>query len=320
MSAVASDPPEASPDFNDGLGSGVVIDASSGLALGATPAARPRRQTGVAALALLGVYLAVFGPGIASSFRSVLGDATRVDTTWPARVAALEWDVFAVLIVVTVVLRWLPKHAPDVTARMALQRRLGRAVPGGIAGAAAGFVAIAMVSSRLGDQVATGLDLVHGGQPQAGTGLGSFLSSVSAAASAALTEELVLVALAVALVEQYAAERNERARWLVPGTLGLLLALRWLVHLYYLWGSVFVLFWVPGVYLLYRWVGSVWPLVLGHFGYDCAALAGHAFPSTTSAVDAGLWAVSGVGVVALAASVARRPLTRSGSGPRRRSS
>lgn len=279
-----------------------------------TSTASPRSQAWIAGLTLVGVYLAVFGPGIVASVGSVLGATVATDTGWQARTAAVEWDLFTVLIVVTVVLRWLPKHAPDVTVRMALRRSQRRPVPGGMLGASAGFVAVAVVSGRLGDRVVTALDLSSSGQSQVGTGLGSFLAGLSAAASASLTEEVVLVALAVAVLDQHAADRGGRPKWLVPAAVGLLFALRWPVHLYYLWGSVFVLLWVPGVYLLYRWVGSVWPLVLGHFGYDGLALAGHAFPSSAPILEVTIWGVAGCGAVALLVSVRRgRHSNRDGS-------
>jgi hypothetical protein len=46
---------------------------------------------------LAGVYLCVFWPGVLTPIR-----------------AAIEWDLFTTGVVLIVVVRWLPKHAPLV--------------------------------------------------------------------------------------------------------------------------------------------------------------------------------------------------------------
>jgi hypothetical protein len=162
-------------------------------------------------------------------------------------------------------------------------------------------------SERLGRyRLVAGWHLPRGTYTQLGSGTGSFLVTSAAAGAAGLTEEITLVALAAAVVAQ---ALDRRPRWTVPATLAVLMGLRLLVHLYYQWGSVFVLIWVPGGYLLYRWVGSVWPLVLGHWCYDWLAIAGRAYPDRSRLFEAVLWSVAAAGLVAILVSLARRPAT-----------
>jgi hypothetical protein len=262
-----------------------------------------RRQVVVGAVTLVAVYLSVFGPGVLTSFRELVGTpAPTASSGWTDRVAALEWDAFAAALVVIVVVRWLPKHAPSVTARMLLGRRLARWVPAGVLGASAAYVAIATVSSWAADRLVADWHLAHGAYPQLAPGTGGFVVTGVSAAAAGFTEEVVLVALAAAVVGRAFDARRRSSRWAMPVTIAVLIALRWSIHLYYLWGSLFVLLWVPAAYLLYRWVGSVWPLVLGHCFYDWLSLAGHTYPELSRPFDVVVWVVGAVGVVAIGVS------------------
>lgn len=276
-----------------------------------TIAGEPRRDSTVAgrhgfigAVTLLGVYAVVFGPGVLTSLRALAGVAGPLPALgWGDRVAQLEWDVFASALVIVVVLRWLPRHAPLVTRRMRLQAL----PPALMLAATAAYVGVAMVSGWVGDRLVATLHLASGSYSQAGHGGGSLVVSLAAAGAAGFTEEIVLVALAAAVVGQVCARAG---RWQVPAVLAALVALRWLVHLYYLWGSVFVLAWVPGAYLLYRCAGSVWPLVAGHCVYDWLALTGHAYPASAAVCDDVLWTIAACGAAAAVAagvvSLARR--------------
>ena len=199
--------------------------------------------------------------------------------------------VFTVAVVVLVVVRWLPRHAGTVTHRLLLVRPpVAR-----LAAGAAGYVAVAVVATRLTDATVSAAHLPSGRYSQSAGGIGGFLITGAAGTAAGITEELTLVALAAAVVGQVWSGR--RSRWALPAALALLVTLRLLVHLYYLWGSLFVLVWVPGAYLVYRWVGSVWPLVLGHWIFDWLAVTAAAFPRTAGVVDAVLWVIAGCGVV-----------------------
>jgi hypothetical protein len=270
-----------------------------------------RRQLVVTAATLIGVYLAVFGPGVLTSIRTALGFAPpHSPVAWPDRVAALEWDVFTTGVVAIVVLRWLPRHAPLVTGRMRSCARLARPIPGGLLGAAAVYVAVAAASSRAGDLVVSTWHLPHGRYTQIGSGAGSFFVTSAAAAAAGFTEEITLVALAAAVVEQAFSAERCAARWRVPTRITVLIGLRLFVHLYYLWGSVFVLAWVPGVYLLYRWAGSVWPLVIGHWCYDWLVVAQQTFPRSARGFGAAVDTVAAVGVAVVVVALGRRIVGR----------
>ena len=271
----------------------ISLDASAPRVCDAGP-----RQLAVAAATLVGVYLAVFGPGVLTSIRVLAGMAAPGPATaWMDRVASLEWDVFSVAVVLVVVMRWLPRRAPLVTGRMRLGRGSAARFPVGLLGASAAYVAVVIASTWLSDLVVSAGHLAQGGYTQLGRGGGAFAVAAAAATAAGFTEEITLVALAAAVVEQAFAVRVRRTRWVVPATLAALVVARWLVHLYYLWGSAFVLVWVPGAYVIYRWVGSVWPLVLGHWCYDWLALAGRAFPGLSRQFDTALRVLAAVGAV-----------------------
>jgi hypothetical protein len=257
---------------------------------------RAARGTDVlmAAAALAGTYLLVFGPAVLTSVRVVAGRAAPLaSSAWADRIAALEWDVFAVAVVVVVVLRWLPGHAPAVAARM----QLTRPPAARLAAATAAYVAVAAGAAWLGGVAVSAAHLPTAHYTGLAGGVGGFVTAAGAATAAGITEEITLVALAAAVVEQLC--RRHPARRVLPATLALLVALRLLVHLYYLWGSAFALLWVPGAYLVYRWAGSIWPLVAGHWIYDWLALTAASFPRTARVVDAAVWLVGGCGVAAV---------------------
>src|SRR5205085_6422264 len=132
--------------------------------------------------------------------------------------------------------------------------------PARTVGAAGLYVVIAAASGWIGDRFA------HGTPTQLiGDGAGGMIVGTAAAISAGVTEELVLLSLAAAVVRQ---ALRDRPRLVLPVTLAVLIVLRWSIHLHYGTASVFVLFWVPAAYALFRWTGSVWPLVIGHAAYD----------------------------------------------------
>jgi hypothetical protein len=270
------------------------------------PTDNARRQLVVGAATLVGVYLSAFGPGVVTSIRALMGLAPPpVPAAWTDRVAALEWDVFTVGVVLIVVLRWLPRRAPLVTERMRLRRQQTRPIAGGLLGASAVYVAVAAMSSWVGGSVVSTWHLANGAYTQVGSGVGSFLVTGAAATAAGFAEEITLVALVAAVIEHVFDAGGRHARWEVPTTIAVLVALRLLVHLYYLWGSVFVLVWVPGAYLVYRWAGSVWPLVIGHWCYDFLAVAAQTFPGSSRQFDAVLHAVTAVGVAVVVITPAR---------------
>jgi hypothetical protein len=280
----------------------------------------PGRQLVVAVATLAGVYLAVFGPGVLTSIRALMGFALpSAPVAWPDRVAALEWDVFTTAVVVVVVMRWLPRRAPLVTDRMRTSPRIDRPIPGRIVGASAVYVALAAASGWAGDVVVSTWHLPHGAYTQTGSGTGSFVVTAASAGAAGFTEEMTLVALAAAVIEHaFSAGRCHR-RWMLPATITVVIVLRLLLHLYYLWGSVFVLVWAPGAYVLYRWARSVWALVIGHWCYDSLVIAAQTFPRASRQIDTVLNAVAAVGVCVVIVAFGRmaRSAERSASATQR---
>lgn len=242
-----------------------------------TPAqlASGRRQRRVGIAVVGATFLAVFGPGIVATLRG----GAAAPSGWQDRVAVAEWDVLAVLVAL-VSMRYVVRHLPDVAQRLSLQP----ASPAVTLTGAALFVAAALASTRLVEHVVASPSTAG-----LGTGAGALTTGVLAGWSAAVTEELVLIALAAAVT------RGPAARVVV-----VLVALRWLVHLYYLGASVFVLLWVPAAYVIYRWTRSIWPLVLGHGVYDTLAVLGSTYTPLRPATDLVLFVVALAGVLALA--------------------
>ncbi len=274
------------------------------------PAATAGRQLVVGVASLVGLYLVIFGSAVVNSLRAVFDPASfsrlaAGASSWSSRVAALEGEVFVVAVVLGTALRWLPRGAPDIARRMGLGGRLMRPVPGGMLCAAAAYIAVAMTSGWLGDHLVAALHLSRGSYRGVTHGAGGLFVGTVTAGAAAVTEEIALLALAVAIVDHGWGVLGRRPRWATPATIGLLLVLRWMLHLYYLWGSVFVLFWIPASYGLYRWVGSVWPLVLGHATYDCVLSAEQAYAGLTAVLDRALWLLAAVGAVAVVLSLLR---------------
>ena len=86
------------------------------------------------------------------------------------------------------------------------------------------------------------------------------------AASAGPTEEIVCLALPVAVARLYA--------WPPAVTVGVLLALRAPFHLYYGWGFLMVVGWVPLAWWVYTTTGNIWPMILAHSAYDVVLVLG----------------------------------------------
>ena len=87
--------------------------------------------------------------------------------------------------------------------------------------------------------------------------------------SAGIGEEVLLFAVPIALAR--------RSGWSPPLALALVVVLRWTIHAYYGWGSLFVLLWIPACYALYRAAGSIWPLIAAHALYDALLFSSDAW-------------------------------------------
>jgi hypothetical protein len=103
---------------------------------------------------------------------------------------------------------------------------------------------------------------VHGSGVDAGITRGPGALPVESvhAAIAGLVEEPVLLALPIAL--------GRRCRWPWQATLAVMIALRIWFHVYLGWDCLFVVPWIIGAFVLYRWCPLLWPFVLGHSLFD----------------------------------------------------
>jgi len=97
----------------------------------------------------------------------------------------------------------------------------------------------------------------------------------------------------------------------------LIVALRLGIHLYYGIGyaAVMVVPWMLGAWLLYRAIGTIWPLIVGHALYDAALLT--TMRTSQAWVSPALWTVASIGAALLLATVMRWRTRPAGS--RRRS-
>lgn len=108
-----------------------------------------------------------------------------------------------------------------------------------------------------------GVDMAGLGAPATVTGVTAQLGpELFHAASAGLVEELVLLALPLALAR--------RCGWSTATTLAVLVVMRLGIHLYLGWYALFVIPWLFGAVLLWRRCPSVWPFIVGHGVYDVA--------------------------------------------------
>lgn len=95
-----------------------------------------------------------------------------------------------------------------------------------------------------------------------GHGAAEVITALASSASAGPTEELLCLAVPIALAA--------RSGWHPWATFVLVLTIRLAFHLYYGWTALFVLLWIPATWLLYRAAQTVWPLIVAHSVYDMA--------------------------------------------------
>jgi hypothetical protein len=95
----------------------------------------------------------------------------------------------------------------------------------------------------------------------------------------------------------------------------LIVALRFGIHLYYGIGyaAVIVVPWMIGAWLLYRAIGTIWPLIIGHALYDAALLT--TMRTSQAWASPALWTVAWIGAVLVLATVARWRIRHAGSRP-----
>lgn len=116
--------------------------------------------------------------------------------------------------------------------------------------------------------------------------------------TAGVDEEPALLALPLALAA--------RVRWPWWAVFGLLVALRLSFHIYYGWLALFVVPWIAGAMLLWRWCPVLWPFTVGHSVFDVLQFlrdsTDEGVASLATAAATGLYLVGGV---AAAVAIAR---------------
>ncbi len=132
-------------------------------------------------------------------------------------------------------------------------------------------------------------------------------------------EELTLLAIPVALftalVPLKSMGRTGRyVSWSV--LVGVLLAARWAIHLYYGAGpALWVVVWAAAAGALFLASGTIWPLVLAHSLFDAAAFTGARIPAANVPITWLFWAVVAAAVIVLAGTGRRWNRTRQAPRP-----
>lgn len=159
---------------------------------------------------------------------------------------------------------------------------------GGTFGATAGYIAVCFGAGWLAGAIVPGRRPYPGSAVRDLSLLGRDLVESGAAG---LTEELLLFGIPLALLGIW---QSRQAQWV--GLL-LIIALRYGIHLYYGVGyaAVFVVPWMIGAWLLYRAIGTIWPLIIGHALYDAAQFTtlrtGHTWAYTALQITAAIGAL-----------------------------
>ncbi len=178
-------------------------------------------------------------------------------------------------------------------------------------GGMAGYIAIVFFNGRFAAWLLTA-------RPYPGsavTGPDMLGRDLAESVGAALIEELLLFAIPLALLGMSTTRRG--IKW---GGRALVIALRFGIHLYYGVGfaAVLAIPWIIGAWLLYRAIGTIWPLIIGHTLYDAAVFT--MMRTDELWVSPALWVVALVGGVLLLATVRRwgrsaRPAAAAGPPP-----
>ena len=148
------------------------------------------------------------------------------------------------------------------------------------------YLAVITMAFRLQSAFSAATNTTSVNVPSRGVpGAGIYIAEdLAGSVTAGLWEELILFALPVGLIL-----RNRWSRWpwvVCAGVAALVLRLG--IHLYYGWGSAFVLPWMVGALAVLWFGGSIWPLVIGHAMYDSVVSVANRIHSTQSGVFTGL--------------------------------
>jgi len=208
------------------------------------------------------ICLVIAGAEIGSavvSLHSAAAGAAGVDAGGGSNGAAARRAVIAGAVLISCMAVLAAVLAEAVLPRpLGLLRGVGnRRFVGGALGATIGYMALCFVFSNV---VAPAL--VTGRRfPGSAVADPTLLPrDLVLSGSAGLIEELALFAVPLALLGM------SKRRWAQWVGLVLVIALRFGIHVYYGLGfaAVMVVPWMIGAWLLYRAVGSIWPLIIGH--------------------------------------------------------
>lgn len=173
-------------------------------------------------------------------------------TTSLVRIAAAGIGLFVIRLVMPT----------DARTKLGEQWRTNRSFPGGFLSAAACYYTVVFVSEHTYNWLVSLLRLPQRDFPGPPMPSGHFpYEALASGLAAGWCEELAVLAIPMGV----AIARG----WGAPRIIALLVALRLAFHLYYGWSAGFVLLWIPAAYVLYKWVGSIWPFIAAHSAFDC---------------------------------------------------
>lgn len=244
--------------------------------------------------------------------------------------AASEQEVLAEIAMVmsflAVVTAWVVYRNRDIPAAEFAPRLFDgrRRVVGGWLGGAVVYMAV-IVLAILAQQLfasTTHLQGIPAPTERSVPGGVYLLSDGLQSVAAGLWEEICLFAVPIALLAirrigvTDQREHLGQSCWAWgPTRWGLILAtvivLRAGIHLYYSWTMLFVIPWMVGAVLLYRALGSIWPLVIGHAAYDILVNLHDRIPQVSGMIEAIVWVILAVGIVFVAMSIVRWRLVAS---------
>jgi hypothetical protein len=132
-----------------------------------------------------------------------------------------------------------------------------------IAAASVIYVAVLATSAWV---TVDGLDMLGIPGPSGAGAVGPLGAELLHGAAAGLVEEFVLLALPIAVAA--------RCGWSTRTTLAVLIVMRLGIHVYVGWHALFVVPWMAGALIVWRWCPLVWPFVVGHGIYDVLQVLG----------------------------------------------
>jgi len=270
--------------------------------------------TGAVAAAIASLHRSVT---VANQGGSAAGGATAATSDGRATGFAV-W--FGLLAIATLVFAHVAGGIP--WASLGMRRRDGRRrIFGGATGTAVLYAAAMLLADWLFHALTTSQGDGPRGYPGMGTPGAQLLAGdiTSSTFTGGIWEELTLLAIPVglftALVRLEKMGRTGRyVSWSV--LVGVLLAARWAIHLYYGAGpALWVVVWAAAAAALFLASGTIWPLVLAHSLFDAAAFTAARIPAANVPITWLFWAVVAAAVIVLAGTGRRWNRTRQAPRP-----